>query len=245
MHGMRVDASRSPDAVDPVLPGRHGGCIEPGAEDRDMQDATTFPITQGDLREVRETLSRLLGGSVPPGAVEVGKTPVGLGRLEPERVLATVLFTDIVGSTERVAELGDGRWRALLEQFHARVRREVTRERGRVVNTAGDGLLATFDAPTRAIRCARAIGRVVGALGIEVKIGLHAGECEVLGDEVVGIAVHIGARVSSKARPGEVLVSSTVKDLVAGSGIRFADRGAHVLKGVPEAWRLFAALPCA
>jgi class 3 adenylate cyclase len=158
---------------------------------------------------------------------------------EPDRVLATVLFTDIVGATERAAELGDRRWRELLEEHHARVRRELTRWRGREVDTAGDGFLATFDGPARAIRCARAIVEAVSMLGLSVRAGLHTGECELHEDKVTGIAVHIGARVAALAGAGEVLVSSTVKDLVAGSGISFTDRGSHQLKGVPGEWRVF------
>jgi len=159
---------------------------------------------------------------------------------ELDRVLATVLFTDIVGSTARAAQMGDQRWRDLLAAHHALVRRELTRFRGREVKTTGDGFLATFDGPARAIRCACAIRDGVGPLGIEIRAGLHTGECELIGDDVGGIAVHIGARVAAGAAPSEVLVSSTVKDLVAGAGLRFADRGAHTLHGVPEEWRLFA-----
>ncbi len=159
---------------------------------------------------------------------------------EPDRVLATVMFTDIVGSTERAATLGDRAWRALLDTHNEIVRRELERHRGREVKTVGDGFLATFDGPARAIRCACGIRDGVHPLGIEIRAGLHTGECELMGDDVGGIAVHIGARVAASAAPGEVLVSSTVKDLVAGSGLRFADRGVHVLKGVPGEWRLFS-----
>jgi pimeloyl-ACP methyl ester carboxylesterase len=160
---------------------------------------------------------------------------------EPDRVLATVLFTDIVGSTERAAELGDRRWRDLLDAHHTIVRRELGRSGGREVDTAGDGFFATFDGPARAVRSACAIQEAVGtSLGVPLRAGLHTGECEIMHDRVGGIAVHIGARVAAKAGAGEVLVSSTVKDLVAGSGLRFADRGMHVLKGVPDKWRLFA-----
>ena len=159
---------------------------------------------------------------------------------EPDRMLATVLFTDIVGSTERAVELGDNRWRELLNRHHAIVRRELVRHRGREVDTAGDGFLATFDGPGRGIRCASGIVEAVSTLGIEIRAGLHTGECELMNGDIGGIAVHTGARVSSKAGPGEVLVSSTVKDLVAGSGFEFEDRGSHELKGVPGEWRLFA-----
>jgi pimeloyl-ACP methyl ester carboxylesterase len=159
---------------------------------------------------------------------------------DPDRVLATVLFTDIVGSTEKAAALGDRRWRDLLEGHHEVVRRELGRFRGREIDTTGDGFLATFDGPARGIRCARAVSEAVRPLGIEVRAGLHTGEVEILDDKVSGLAVHIGARVASTARPGEVLVSSTVKDLVAGSGLHFQDRGLQTLKGVPGEWRLYA-----
>jgi class 3 adenylate cyclase len=159
---------------------------------------------------------------------------------EPDRVLATVLFTDIVGSSEKAASLGDRAWRELLERHHAEVRRQLVRFRGTEVDTAGDGFFASFDGPARAIRCATAIVESMPELGLEVRAGLHTGECELVDDKVAGIAVHTGARVASQARPGEVLVSSTVKDLVAGSGLAFADRGAHELKGIPGEWRLYA-----
>jgi class 3 adenylate cyclase len=159
---------------------------------------------------------------------------------EPDRVLATVMFTDIVDSTRQAAERGDQRWRALVEQHDELVRRELARFRGREVKTLGDGFLATFDGPGRAIRCAGAIRAGVEELGLEVRAGLHTGECYLMGDDIGGIAVNIGARVGSKAAPSEVLVSQTVKDLVAGSGFDFAERGEHELKGVPGAWRLYA-----
>jgi class 3 adenylate cyclase len=157
-----------------------------------------------------------------------------------DRVLATVLFTDIVSSTRRAAEMGDRDWRALLDAHDAIVRSQLARFRGREVNTSGDGFLATFDGPQRAIRCALAIRDAVQSLGIEVRGGLHTGECEIRGDDIGGIAVHIGARVSALAGPNEVLVSSTLRDLVIGSGLEFDDRGAHELKGVPGEWKLFA-----
>jgi class 3 adenylate cyclase len=157
---------------------------------------------------------------------------------DTERVLATVVFTDIVASTERASELGDRRWRDLLEMHHTLVRRELEQHRGREVNTTGDGFLATFDGPARAIRCSLAIRDAVRELGVEVRAGLHTGECEVVDGKVEGIAVHLGARVASEALPGEVLASGTVKDLVAGSGFSFDDRGEHELKGVPGTWRL-------
>ena len=149
-------------------------------------------------------------------------------------MLATVLFTDIVESTQRVRELGDRAWAELLSRHHAVVRRELERFRGREVDTAGDGFLATFDGPARAIRCAVAVRETVRALGLEIRAGLHTGECELLGEKVSGIAVHTGARIASLANPGDVLVSSTVRDLVSGSGIEFEDRGEHTLKGVGE-----------
>jgi class 3 adenylate cyclase len=157
-----------------------------------------------------------------------------------DRVLATVLFTDIVDSTRRAADMGDRDWHALLDAHDAVVRVQLNRFRGREVNTSGDGFLAMFDGPQRAIRCAMAIRDAVAALGIEVRVGLHTGECEVRGDDIGGIAVHIGARVSALAGPNEVLVSTTLRDLVIGSGLEFDDRGSHELKGVPGEWRLFA-----
>ena len=159
---------------------------------------------------------------------------------EPETVLATILFTDIVGSSEKAAELGDRAWADLVSRHHALVRAQLDRFRGRELDTAGDGFFAAFDGPIRAIRCATAIEDIVRDLGLEVRAGLHTGECEVVGQKPAGIAVNVGARVASQAQAGEVLVSSTVKDLVAGSGLEFEDRGSHELKGVPGEWRLYA-----
>jgi class 3 adenylate cyclase len=159
---------------------------------------------------------------------------------EPDRVLATVLFTDICRSTERAAELGDRRWRDLLAAHDTVVRREVERHRGRLVKPIGDGTLATFDGPARAIDAAIAIRDAVGALGLQLRAGLHTGECELIGQDVGGLAVHIAARVIATAEPGEIRVSRTVTDLVAGSGRHFAERGTRVLKGVPGRWQLFA-----
>src|SRR5438128_11819278 len=164
----------------------------------------------------------------------------GWEEAEPDRVLATVLFTDIVGSTAKAVEPGDRAWRDLLERHHAVIRRQLVRFRGAELDVAGDGFFARFDGPARAIRCACAITESVRELGLEVRAGLHTGECEVMDGKVGGIAVHIGARVAKEAQPGEVLVSSTVKDLVAGSGRRFGGRGAGGLEGVPEEWRLSA-----
>jgi class 3 adenylate cyclase len=174
-------------------------------------------------------------GEIQEFLVGVRPTP------EPNRVLATIMFTDIVGSTERAAALGDRRWQDVLESHNALVRREFERFRGREVSTAGDGFLATFDGPARAIRCGLAISAGTHSIGIEVRVGIHTGEIELAGDDIRGIAVHFGARVAALGKPGEVLVSRTVKDLVAGSGIEFEDRGTHALKGVPGEWPLFAA----
>lgn len=160
---------------------------------------------------------------------------------EPERVLATVLFADISGSTERAAALGDGPWRVLLESYYAKVREVLQQYRGREISTAGDGFLAAFDGPARAVRCAGAIRKAVRPLNLEVRCGLHSGECELVGDDLAGIAVHIGARVAALAAPGEVLVSQTVRDLVAGSGLVLQEHGTHKLKGVPDEWRVFRA----
>lgn len=160
---------------------------------------------------------------------------------EPERVLATVLFADIVGSTERAVSLGDRPWRELLEAFHSKVREVLSQYHGREINTSGDGFFAAFDGPARAIRCAGVIRNTVRSLNLDVRCGLHTGECERVGNDLAGIAVHIGARVADLADPGEVLVSQTVRDLVAGSGLAFEDRGTHTLKGVPNNWHLFRA----
>ena len=160
--------------------------------------------------------------------------------VEPDRVLATVLFSDIVGSSEKAVALGDRAWRELLLRHHALVRRELVRFRGQEVDTAGDGFFASFDGPARAIQCGCAIAEAMPELGLEVRVGLHTGECELVDGKVAGIAVHTGARVAANAQPGEVLVSSTVRDLVAGSGLTFEDRGSHELKGIPGEWQLYA-----
>ena len=190
--------------------------------------------------------------SVPPWeivivmlvVVSVGLTPVqfelGQPAAEPDTVLATVLFSDIVGSSEKAAALGDRAWRELLLRHHELVRRQLVRFRGQEVDTAGDGFFASFDGPARAIRCGCAIAETMPELGLEVRVGLHTGECELVEGKVAGIAVHTGARVAANAQPGEVLVSSTVRDLVAGSGLTFEDRGSHELKGIPGEWRLYA-----
>jgi class 3 adenylate cyclase len=155
-------------------------------------------------------------------------------------VLATVLFTDICGSTRRAAELGDQAWRELLDRHNQLIRLELERWRGREIKTLGDGFMATFDGPARGVRCAQAIVDRLAELGLEVRAGLHTGECELLNGDVAGIAVHIGARISDMAGPREVLVSSTVKDLAVGSGLEFSDRGVHALQGVPGEWRAYA-----
>ena len=157
-----------------------------------------------------------------------------------ERVLATVLFTDIVGSTALASRLGDAEWRGLLERHHALVRRELARHHGRELDTAGDGFFAAFDGPARAVQAAGAIVESLHSIDVEIRAGLHTGECEVADGKLAGLAVSIGARVASLAAPGEVLVTSTVRDLVAGAGLRFQDRGEHRLHGVPDPWRLFA-----
>ncbi len=179
-------------------------------------------------------------GDTEPLLEEIQEFLTGVrGHVEPDRVLATVLFTDIVGSTERAAALGDRAWGDLAERHHAVMRSELERYRGREVDTAGDGFFATFDGPARAIRCACAMTEAVRELGLEIRAGLHTGEVEQIDGDIGGIAVNIGARVSAQAGPSEVLVSQTVKDLVAGSGLAFEDAGEHELKGVPDRWRLY------
>jgi class 3 adenylate cyclase len=202
----------------------------PGARHVEIPGAD-HAIYSGDTERIMEEIERFLTEAWEERAWQ---------DVEPDRVLATVLFTDIVDSTAKAAELGDARWRELLDAHHALIRRLLVRFRGRELDTAGDGFFASFDGPARAIRCASAITESVRELGLEVRAGLHTGECERMNGKVGGIAVHIGARVAAEAAPGEVVVSSTVKDLVAGSGIEFRERGAVELKGVPGEWRLFA-----
>jgi class 3 adenylate cyclase/pimeloyl-ACP methyl ester carboxylesterase len=204
---------------------RYLGAHIPGAKVVELPGNTYWPYL-GDQGAIVDEIEEFLTGVRPVHA--------------PDRALATVLFTDIVSSTERAAALGDDAWTRTLDRHDALVAHEVERHRGREINTTGDGILATFDGPARAVRCAQAICEEVQSLGIEVRAGLHTGEIELRGADIGGIAVHIGQRVSALAGPGEVLVSSTVKDLVAGSGITFTDRGSHVLKGVPDEWRVFA-----
>jgi DNA-binding NarL/FixJ family response regulator len=192
-------------------------------------------VAQGDALLSPGVARRLISAFADRGGEQALPAGSELGR-----VLATVMFSDIVSSTERAAEIGDRRWRDLLDRHDAAIRQELLRHGGREVKTTGDGFLALFDGPARAIRCAVAIRQGLLAEGVEVRIGLHAGEVELRGDDVGGIAVHLGARVVATAAPGEVVVSSTVRDLVAGSGIGFADRGEHDLKGVPDRWHLYA-----
>jgi class 3 adenylate cyclase/pimeloyl-ACP methyl ester carboxylesterase len=171
---------------------------------------------------------------------EIAEFLTGERPIEIDRILATVLFTDIVSSTAKAASLGDKRWRSLLDAHDRAVREQLRQHRGREINTTGDGFVASFDGPARAMRCAQEIVEANRALGIEIRVGLHTGECEVRGADLGGLAVHIAARVGALAGPGDVLVSGTVKDLVIGSGIEFEDRGEHELKGVPGSWKLFA-----
>ncbi|MEP7040209.1 MAG: alpha/beta fold hydrolase [Chloroflexota bacterium] len=215
---------RSGDRDSRVEEGRYIADRIPGARFVELAGDDHIPWIDADqiVDEVEEFLT-----GVRPGP-------------EPDRVLATVLLTDIVGSSERAAEIGDRRWRELLEAHHALVRRELARWRGHEVDTAGDGFLATFDGPARAIRCACAIRDGLHALGLEIRAGLHTGECEIIGGKVGGIAVHTAARVAARAASGEVLVSGTVRDLIAGSGIELEDRGVHALKGIPGEWPLLA-----
>ena len=221
---------RTDDTNVPVGAGRWLGEHIPGARYVEFP-GSAHGIPWGDSepveREIRTFLAAVSAGTVVETA-------------EPESVLATVLFTDIVGSTAKAAELGDRGWRELLEQHHSIIRSELARYRGREVDTAGDGFFAAFDGPARAIRCGCAVTAAVQELGLEIRAGLHTGECEVVNGKIGGLAVHIGARVAAEARPGEVLVSQTVRDLVAGSGFSFAARGVAELKGVPGEWRLFS-----
>jgi class 3 adenylate cyclase len=164
------------------------------------------------------------------------------GPTEPERIVATVLFTDIVASTELAASVGDRAWRDLLHRHDETVRTELARWRGREVNTTGDGVLATFASPSQAISFAKALPESMMPLGLDIRCGIHTGEIELRGDDIAGLAVHIAARISARAGPSEVLVSRTVKDLLAGSGIGFESRGSHSLKGIPDEWELYAAI---
>jgi pimeloyl-ACP methyl ester carboxylesterase/class 3 adenylate cyclase len=219
---------RSGDLIVRVANGRYVAERIAGAKYVELAGNDHFPWAGDDavIDEIQEHLT----GARPPAE-------------EFDRVLATVVFSDIVASTEHAARLGDRRWRDVLEGYLALMRRHLVRFRGREIETTGDGVLASFDGPARAIRCALAVGGDVRALGIEVRAGVHTGECSIIGEKLGGIAVHIGARVAAAANAGEVLVSATVKDLVAGSGICFEPRGVHVLKGVPGEWPLYVASP--
>ncbi len=217
---------RADDLVIPVATGKYIAEHIPSAKYIELPGRNVYHFVEPDWRESFQEIAEFLTGEQP--------------EVSDDRVLATVLFTDIVDSTQRAAEMGDRDWHALLDAHDAVVRVQLTRFRGREVNTSGDGFLAMFDGPQRAIRCAMAIRDAVRSLGIEVRAGLHTGECEVRGDDIGGIAVHIGARVSALAGPNDILVSSTLRDLVIGSGLDFEERGTHTLKGVPGEWRLFA-----
>jgi class 3 adenylate cyclase len=213
------------DRYVPVEMGREVASLIPGARFAEYPGTDAYAwVESPTVDDVEEFLT----GRRPEPSAEI------------DRVLATVMFTDIVGSTEHASRLGDGRWRTLLGDHNDLIRSGLDRWRGREVKTIGDGFLATFDGPARAVHCASEIAESVEALGLKIRTGLHTGECELVGDDVAGIAVHIGARVAEQAGPGEVLASSTVKDLVVGSGLRFTDRGAHSLRGVPDVWRLYA-----
>jgi pimeloyl-ACP methyl ester carboxylesterase len=218
---------RTEDVTVDVEGGRLLGERIPGARYVELPGRDHLPFVGDNAAEIADLIEEFVTGSraVRP----------------PDRVLATVLFTDIVGATEKAVALGDQRWRELLGLHHSTVREELARFRGREIDTAGDGFLAAFDGPARAVGCAHAVMRAVRRLGLEIRAGVHTGECEVMGDKLSGIAVHIGARVAALAGAGEVLVSGTVKDLVAGSGITFQDRGLQVLRGVPGEWRVYAA----
>jgi len=217
---------RTEDVTINVEGGRYLAKHIPGARYIELPGKDHPPWIGDNADEIADAIGEFLTGARVPVTVD--------------RVLATVLFTDIVASTEKAAALGDRRWRDLLDNHHATIRRNLARFRGHEIKTTGDGILATFDGPARGVRCACAIADEIKLLGIEVRAGLHTGECEMIDDDVGGIAVHIGARVASLAGASEVLVSSTVKDLVAGSGLRFSDRGSQSLKGVPGEWHIYA-----
>jgi class 3 adenylate cyclase len=221
---------RTGDRVIPVQAGRALAKHIPKATFLELPGDDHLPFVGDNTDAIEDAMEEFLTGTR------------GTHVTDADRVLATIVFTDIVGSTEKASALGDHRWRDLLADHNRVVRRNLNRFRGREVKTTGDGFLAVFDGPARAVRCACAIADDVKSLGIEVRTGLHTGECEVTDtDDYSGLAVHIGARVSALAGPSEVLVSSTVKDLVAGSGLQFVERGSHALKGVPGEWRIYAA----
>ena len=213
------------DRVNPAEMGRYIAERIPGARWVELP-GEDFALWAGDIDTIADEIEEFLTGH--------------RGGAEPTRIVTTIMFTDVVRSTERAGAMGDRAWADLLESHHARVRAELRRFSGREIDTAGDGFLAAFDSPTTAIHCARAVLGSVGEIGVDLRIGLHTGECEVVGDRLRGIAVHIGARVASKAGPGEILVSQTVKDLLSGSAFDFEDRGIHGLKGVSGEWRLYS-----
>jgi class 3 adenylate cyclase len=214
---------RTDDALVPVEEGRAAAALIPDARFVEVSGGDAYGWLDAD-NIANDLVEEFLTGRSP--------------QRQSQRVLATVMFTDIVRSTESAAALGDVRWRVLLDQHNALVRAELDRWRGQEIKTIGDGFVATFDGPTRAVQCAQAIVERVAALGIEVRVGLHSGECELLDRDIGGMAVNISARVAALAAPGEVLVSSTVKDLVVGSKLEFTDRGTVALRGVPGRWRL-------
>jgi pimeloyl-ACP methyl ester carboxylesterase len=215
---------RTGDKLIDFRAGRYMASVIPGAKYVELPGEDHL-IQAGDSERIIDEVAEFLTGSRQAR--------------EPDRVLATVLFTDIVDSTVQAGQLGDARWNELLQRYYAAVRGVLAQYRGREIDTAGDGFFATFDGPARAVRCAKAIREALSPLGIAIRAGLHTGECEISGEKLAGVAVHIGARVASMAGPGEIVVSSTVKDLVAGSGLIFSDRGLQSLKGIAEKWRLF------
>jgi class 3 adenylate cyclase len=215
------------DRVNSIEHGRYLAARIPGARWVELP-GEDFALWAGDTDTIVDEVEEFLTGR--------------RGGAEPTHVVATVMFTDVVGSTERAQVLGDRAWADLLEVHHSRVRAELRRFGGREIDTAGDGFLASFDSPASAIKCAREVLRSVREIGVDLRIGLHTGECDVVGGKLRGIAVHIGARVASKAGAGEILVSQTVRDLVAGSVIEFQDRGSHELKGIPGEWRLYSVI---
>jgi len=217
---------RTDDVTINVEGGRYLAKHIPGARYVELPGKDHPPWVGDNANEIAHAIEEFLTGSRAP--------------VEIDRVLATVLFTDIVGSTEKAVALGDRGWHDLLDHHHATTRRNLARYRGHEIKTTGDGILATFDGPARGVRCACAIADEIRPLGIEIRAGLHTGECEMTDDDVGGIAVHIGSRIAALAGPSEVLVSSTVRDLVAGSGLRFSDRGSKALKGVPGEWHVYA-----
>jgi len=226
IHTPTLVIHRSEDAAVNVEGGRYLAEHIPGARYIELPGRDHVPFVGDNADEIADAIKEFLTGL---------RSPVAL-----DRVLATVLFTDIVGSTQRAAALGAYRWRDLLSNHQATIHRNLTRFRGHKIKTIGDGMLATFDGPARGVRCACTIADESGPLGIDVRAGVHTGECEMIGDDISGIAVDTGAMIAALAGPGEVLVSSTVKDLVAGSGLRFRDRGNQTLNGVPGKWHIYA-----